>query len=333
MKPPAFWSNPPERPGFAARLLAPAGALYARATANSIAKAAPFDPGVPVVCVGNATLGGVGKTPFARLAMSLLQADGIDGWFLSRGYGGREAGPVRVDPGRHSAADVGDEPLMLAATAPCLVARDRADGARAAVEAGARAIIMDDGFQNPSLKKTLSLLLVDGTAAFGNGRVFPAGPLREPAETAAARADALVVVAAGPTSPVAAALEGFAPHPPRLKAWLEPDSPAPERVFAFCGIGRPEKFFETLRAAGYEVAGARGFADHRPYTDADLDALRADAAATGARLITTEKDAARLGGRLPEAAVLNVAMRVDDETALRGLLRRATGFDAPGDRR
>ncbi len=323
MKPPRFWSNPAHAPGLAARLLAPAGALYARAVARRIEKTSPVDPGVPVICIGNATLGGVGKTPFARLLMERLKARGIAGAFLSRGYGGSEKGPLRVDPHRHGAADVGDEPLMLSADAPAYIARDRAAGARAAVADGAQAILLDDGHQNPTLAKRLTFLLVDAETGFGNGCVFPAGPLREPADVSAARADALVLVKSSRDSAIRNDLAEFAPELPRLSAWLEPENAEPARVLAFCGIGRPEKFFETLRAAGFDVAETAAFGDHEPYVEADLERLRARAQELGARLITTEKDAARLGSAGADIDVLKARMKVDDAALLDTLLARA----------
>lgn len=323
MKPPRFWSNPADAPGLAARLLAPAGALYARAGARRIAKATPFDPGVPVICIGNATLGGVGKTPFARLVMERLKTRGVAGVFLSRGYGGSEKGPLRVDPLRHGAIEVGDEPLMLSGDAPAYIARDRAAGARAAVAGGAEAILLDDGHQNPTLHKRLTFLLVDAETGFGNGRVFPAGPLREPADISAARADALVLVKSSRDAAIRADLADLAPELSRLSAWLEPMDAEPARVLAFCGIGRPEKFFDTLRAAGFDIAETAAFGDHQPYAEADLERLHARAGELGARLITTEKDAARLGPAGADIDALKARMRVDDDALLDTLLARA----------
>jgi len=330
VKAPRFWSRPPEAPGPLAAALAPAGALYAAAVARRIARAEPAGVGRAVFCVGNASLGGVGKTPFALALMRILQGRHVDAAFLSRGYGGREAGPLLVDPERHEAVLVGDEPLLLAREAATCVSRDRVAGARLLASRGVQAIIMDDGFQNPDLAKDLSFLLVDGETGFGNGRVFPAGPLREPPDAAAARADALVIVSSGPDADVRADVEALDFEGPRLRAWLSPDAADPTaRVFAFAGIGRPEKFFATLERAGVEVAGRQAFPDHRPYEAADVARLKARAADLGAAPITTEKDAARLGSLWPDVPVLPVRLVVDDPARLASLVERGLGRRAP----
>ena len=287
-EPPGFWQ---ERNAPAARLLAPLGAAYGWATAQRIARAEPFRASVPVICVGNASLGGVGKTPFALMLLERLTAMGRCPHALTRGYGGTERGPYQVGPG-DPPARVGDEALLLSAAAPVWVSVDRAAGARAASGGGADVIVMDDGFQNPGLSKTLSFLLVDAEALFGNGRVFPAGPLREHPERAAARADAIVSVG-GPPPDALAALAGGKPllqSRLALEAHALPSGP----VHAFAGIGRPERFFGALNDAGLTVAARRAFADHHPYTDRDLAPLIGAASAAGVPLVTTAKDFVRV---------------------------------------
>ncbi len=318
MKAPGFWQRPP---GPMARLLAPAGTLVAAAARRRQRRARPAVAGVPVICVGNLVVGGAGKTPVAIALGRLLETLGQRPAFLCRGYRGRLAGPVAVDLARHDARAVGDEALLLAAHAPTWVARDRAAGARAAVAAGAGAIVMDDGFQNPGLAKDLSLLVVDGATGLGNGLVLPAGPLRERPRDGLARAHAIVLMGADATG----AATTLAGGRPLLRARLVPEPAAPwlhgARVLAFAGIARPEKLFDTLRRNGARLVAAVGFPDHHVYTEDEIMRLVERAAAAGAAPVTTAKDFARL----PEAArpmvrVLTVAVRWDDEAAVRQLL-------------
>jgi tetraacyldisaccharide 4'-kinase len=316
MRAPDFWGRPP---GLASSLLAPLGAAWSRASRLRRAAARPYRAAVPVICVGNLVAGGSGKTPVVLSLAGMLAERGVPVHVLTRGYGGRLAGPVRVDPGRHDAKAVGDEPLLIAARSPCWVARDRAAGSRAAVAAGAGAILLDDGFQNPHLAKDLSLVLVDAEYGFGNGRVIPAGPLRETAADGLARSDAIVLVGGGGT-PRAVCAAGR----PVLRAALEPTATAcvaGARVVAFAGIGRPEKFFATLRQAGVELVAVKSFPDHHRFRRGELAWLRAEAGRERARLMTTAKDWVRL----PLAArdgieVLNVEIRWADPGAVRRLL-------------
>lgn len=327
MRPPDFWSGAAAHP--LARLLAPAGALYGALTARRMDR--PGEPGpCPVLCIGNFTLGGAGKTPAALALARLLRDDlGRRPAFLSRGYGGRLAGPVAVDPASHGAAEVGDEPLLLARSAPTVVARDRPAGARLCAELGADAIVMDDGLQNPSLRKTLSLAAVDAGAGIGNGLPFPAGPLRAPLARQWRHVGGLVLIgegASGDTLAREAGTRGLPVH----RARLVPEAPALWRgasVVAFAGIGRPRKFFDTLAGLGARIVSAKAFPDHHPYRVGDLDGLRALAVREGARLVTTEKDAVRLppGER---AEVLRVALAFDDPERLR--LQLAAALRAPG---
>lgn len=326
MRAPDFW----RRPGVASALLAPAGWLFGFATRLRLQMTTPWRAPVRVLCVGNLVAGGAGKTPVALAVGARLKARGVAVQFLSRGYGGREPGPIPVEPARHSAREVGDEALLLARLAPTWVARDRAAGARAAEATGAQAIVMDDGLQNPHLAKTLALVVVDGGFGFGNARVMPAGPLREPLGRGLARADALVVLGRDERGAVAAALAA-APGPlPVLAARLVPEAAARalagRRAVAFAGIARPEKFFQSLEEAGVALVARRGFPDHHPYHADELARLRAEAERARALLVTTTKDAVRLG---PEAgrgiAVFPVAAVFEEEAALDSLLERGLG--------
>jgi len=316
MQAPGFW----RRGGMPAVLLAPAGALYALAGRLSRRLARPARAACPVICVGNLLAGGTGKTPAALALAERLGALGRRPVFLTRGYGGVARGPLLVDPARHGAREVGDEPLLLAAAAPTVVARDRAAGAVLAAAQG-DVIVMDDGFQNPRLAKDLSLLVFDGGVGLGNGRCIPAGPLREGLAAGLARADACLLIGEDAT--------GLAPRlagRPLLRAGLEPldRALAGRRVLAFAGIGRPEKFFATLRALGAELAACRGFPDHHVYRPAELAALRAEAAAAGARLVTTEKDLARLPpAERRDVTALAVRLVFADRDALDRLLQGA----------
>jgi tetraacyldisaccharide 4'-kinase len=302
MREPAFWWR---KAGAAAALLSPLAAAYGSVAAARL-KRHGRRVGVPVICIGNLTVGGAGKTPLALSTAAMLQAAGERPALLTRGYGGRLAGPVRVDPAIHRAGDVGDEPLLLARLAPTFVARDRVRGGEAAVESGASIVVMDDGFQNPSLHKDVSILAVDGRRGIGNGCVIPAGPLRAPVAPQLECADALVVVG---TENACVAHEARRRGRLVLRAVLEPDGAIAAglgRALAFAGIGDPEKFFLTLANAGVAVASARGFPDHHRYTAAEARALCAEADRAGLALVTTEKDMVRLQG---EAAVAMLAQR------------------------
>jgi len=295
MRAPGFWWT---KPGAAAALMSPfaaiCGAVASRRLAQSGARA-----GVPVICVGNPTVGGAGKTPTAIAIARILIAAGERPFFLSRGYGGMLAGPVRVDP-EHTAIQVGDEPLLLARVAPTVVAANRVAGAQLAKDNGATAIVMDDGFQNPSLAKDLSILVIDGMRGIGNARVLPAGPLRAPLDAQLDRAQAMLIVGdVTGASPLVIAAR--ARRLPLFHARLEPDPTAiatlaTTKVLAFAGIGDPEKFFKTVAAAGIDAPIRRGFPDHHRYSTAEARALMCDAAAGNLELLTTEKDLARMQG-------------------------------------
>lgn len=321
---PRWWYVRGRSPGGVARmLLTPLSWIWSAATARRIARAEPFDPGVPVICVGNLTVGGTGKTPVVRELLRRLPG----GHGLSRGYGGSETGPLQVDPSRHGARDVGDEPLMLAREAPVWIARDRAAGARAAAAAGARVIVMDDGHQNPSLAKALSLVVVDGETRdrawpFGDGRVFPAGPLREPLAAGLARADAVVLMLPADLPAPDPELVALFGAKPVLVARLAPAAPPPPGPqVGFAGIGMPWKVERALQAAGCQLVDFAPFPDHYAYDEAALRALAARAEAHGAGLVTTEKDWVRLPPSWRERVTAWPVKAVfEDEAALDRLL-------------
>lgn len=301
MKTPRRWYRRKPVGGSLTRaLLTPISRIWAWATARKIARTKPTDAGVAVICVGNLTMGGVGKTPIVRELLRLLTAQGVEAHGLSRGHGGKLAGPVRVNLDRHTAADVGDEPLMLAKDYPIWVSRDRPAGAIAAREAGARAVVMDDGYQNPSLKKTLSLVVVDaetrdGEWPFGDGSIFPAGPMREPLAVGLKRADAVILLLPVDLEKPAADLVALFGETPVLVARMEAAEPPPAGPqLAFAGIGKPWKVERSLQAAGCDLVTFEGFADHGVYDDDVLEQLEKRAKALGAGLVTTEKDWARL---------------------------------------
>lgn len=302
------------------RLLMPAAHIYARKTAERLQRAGWTAP-VPVIVCGNVTAGGAGKTTVAMDLAEQLKARGIAAHLLCSGYGGREKGPIRVDLAQHDSEAVGDEALLLARIAPTWVGRDRAANAKLAVAAGAQALVLDDGLQNPTLVKSLSLLVVDGGYGFGNGRVIPAGPLREPVAVGAARCHAAVLIGADEAR-VAATLP---PSLPVLHARLAPGDGAAavagRPVLAFAGIANPQKFFDTLSAAGAVIVGRETFADHYPFDDGDLASLAAEAERLRAVLACTPKDFVRLPAAW-QARVLVVGARLEwaEPPALAALL-------------
>lgn len=311
MRAPDFWT----RGGPASALLAPLGAIYGLSVAWKARHAQPFRAQARVICVGNLTAGGSGKTPIALAIGARLKAGGRNVFFLTRGYGGSEAGPLEVSA-HDDAERVGDEALLLTQLAPTIVAADRAQGAALADERGADVIVMDDGHQNFSLAKDLSLVVVDGETGFGNGRMIPAGPLRESVRQGLKRAHAVIVMGRGNPD-----LKGY--QGPVLNARLAPegDGLRGKRIFAFAGIGRPEKFVATLKAAGALVMGSQFFDDHHPFQPSEIAGLRLRA--DGAQLVTTEKDFVRLREEERRGiAAVKVRAQFDDPPALDALLSR-----------
>ncbi|MBB5052944.1 tetraacyldisaccharide 4'-kinase [Afipia massiliensis] len=326
MREPAFWYRPPS---LLSRLLAPLGAIYGAVTTRRMARDGAF-AGLPVLCVGNYHVGGAGKTPATIALVKLLREMGEKPFVVSRGYGGSQQGPVRVDQAEHTAADVGDEPLMMASSVSVIVSRDRVAGAALARAQGASVVLLDDGFQNPALVKDVSLIVIDASRGVGNGGMFPAGPLRAPLEPQIARTDALIVIGAGnAASEIEAAVAKRAA--PVLRARLVPDQASvdrlrDQRLLAFAGIGDPPRFFATLRACGVDVAEERTFADHHPFTPEEIERLVSDAAAKSLTLVTTEKDMARirsdarLKGHADRFATFAVTLDFDDAAMLRNFV-------------
>ena len=327
---PRWWYRREDAPAPLTRaLLKPASWVWAVATARRIARTRPLDPGVPVISVGNLTVGGSGKTPIVREVLARLRAQGVDAHGLSRGYGGRLAGPTLVDLEVHTAEDVGDEPIMLARDAPMWVARDRAGGARTAAASGAELLVLDDAHQNPSLVKTLSLVVVDGDVRedewpFGDGSVFPSGPMREPLAVGLARADAVVLLLPQGVEPDPELLILFGAKPV-LFARLQPDAPPVSGLqLAFAGIAKPWRFERSLRDAGVQLVDFAPFPDHAAFAERDLAFLAERAQVAGAGLLTTEKDWARLPAAWRErVAPWPVRARFEDEAALDALLASA----------
>lgn len=330
MRAPDFWNHKHGRKAapFIRTVLTPIGWIYGKVTARRIATTEAYDPGIPVICVGNASVGGVGKTPITSYLLESLTRMGIKAVGLTRGYGGREKGPVLVKSS-HMSKDVGDEPLLLARKGPVWVSAGRDDGARAAVGAltgfrktGAEVIIMDDGHQNPLVKKTLSLLVVDAEIGFGNECVFPAGPLREPVTSALARSDAVILMMPTPDFQVSETLFEQLKPLPVIPAHLAPYAQLPKgKLYAFAGIGRPNKFFDALIRAGADLVEAQPFANHYAYKDTDIKNLIDLAREDQATLITTEKDYVRIPkGFQKHVAVWPVSVQFEDELTLRRIL-------------
>ena len=317
MREPGFWHGPSS---LNADLLKPLAALYGAVAAKRL-RHKGLNAGIPVLCVGNYNVGGAGKTPTVLALAKLLRELGETPVVLSRGYGGELRGPVRVDPVRHAASDVGDEPLMVAGALPVVVSRKRAEGVPLARAHGATVILMDDGFQSPAVVKDASLIVIDSERGLGNGQVFPAGPLRAPLRPQLARTDALIIVGNG-SAAASVAAEIAAQGKPVLSAHLKPHEAQVaqlrgKRVLAFAGIGDPTRFFNTLRASGIDVARQRAFADHHAYAQAEIESLIAEAKREALTLVTTEKDLARLRDWSQQIVPFPVTVEFHDPALLR----------------
>lgn len=309
MKTPDFWRHR----GWQSLLLAPFGWIYGALTLRRMAKPGWRAP-VPVISVGNFTAGGAGKTPTAIAIAKALIARGERPFFLTRGHGGRESGPLRVDPARHGAGDVGDEPLLLARHAPVIVARNRAAAARLAIAEGASCLVLDDALQNPALARDFSLAVIDGGFGFGNGRCVPAGPLRAPVAASLMHVHAALLIGPDVTGAGRAIAGNTAVFTAEMRPSMAPEALSGQEVVAFSGIGRPEKFRDTLTALGARVVAFHAFADHHAFTDAEAQSLLASA--DGWALVTTEKDHVRLKGTPALDALAARAMVVPIEIAL-----------------
>jgi tetraacyldisaccharide 4'-kinase len=323
MRAPAFWTIRHGRDGapMLRLLLTPLGLLYGASVQRRFRLTRPAVLPLPVISIGNLTAGGTGKTPITLMLEKLLRSKfEMPVAILSRGYGGIVEGPELVDTRAHTAAQVGDEPFFMASQgAIVVVAHDRAAGARYITDRKWSGILMDDAHQNPSLHKDLSIVIVDGETGFGNGRLIPAGPLREHVPLGLARAD--IVITMGPVSedtqedlagykgPIFAA--SLVPEPTRITG----------KVVGFCGIGRPEKFDATLRELGLDVVDMFPFPDHHPYTAGEVERLIKIADDTGATLVTTQKDYVRIPYQLADKVrVIAVTAVVDDQAKLLELL-------------
>ncbi|MBI3701890.1 MAG: tetraacyldisaccharide 4'-kinase [Afipia sp.] len=327
MREPGFWYRPPS---LTSHLLSPLGTIYGALTSQRMSHVGR-SVGIPVICIGNYHLGGAGKTPLALKLADLLEFSGEVPFVVSRGYGGQLKGPLRVDSNVHTAAEVGDEPLMMAAHVPVIVSRDRVAGTELAKSQGARIVLLDDGFQNPSLQKDLSLIVVDAKRGVGNGCVFPAGPLRAPLSPQIAKSDALIVIGGGSGADgLTAAVKRAGKLVVRAALTSDPSSIAAlrdKRVLAFAGIGDPMRFFETLRANGIDVAEEISFADHHEFAFSEMEALATRATAKSLTLVTTEKDMARIrsDSRLVSFArdisTLAVELEFENEEELRSFIQ------------
>jgi len=315
MRAPRFWSNPAGSPGWQARALAPLSWVYARGTAKRVAEPPAYRAKVPVICVGNLHAGGTGKTPTVIALVQCLIALGRSPAILSRGHGGSLETATRVGP-KHTADEVGDEPRLMADFAPCYIGADRGETAKMAEADGANVLVMDDGFQNPSLAKDLSIVVVNAYRGFGNGRVLPAGPLREPIDKGLNRANALLSIGEAKAQAQFASHTSLPPHLKHLKAKLEVLQTGMQwqglPCLAFAGIGYPEQFFETLRSLGADLKRTVPLGDHQPLTPALMARIQEEAKLSGAQLVTTEKDAIRLPQAL-RAKVLVVPVRLSFE--------------------
>lgn len=314
MKTPQFWSTR----GTLAKLLLPISILYDIVSTMKRAQVKPNGFPVPVICVGNLIAGGSGKTPVALYIGRMLKSKNVNAFYVSRGYGGKFKGPVLVNPKKHSAREAGDEPLLLSEVLPTVVSKDRVAGVRYALSKGAKAIVLDDGLQNPSVVKSLALLVIDGQNVFGNGYLIPAGPLRERPENGYKRAHAIIVLNRSTRVP---------PLPsdrPALNARTFPQNAEAfkgRKVIAFCGIAYPDKFFATLSSAGAQLVEKIPFADHYPYSMMDMQKLLFKGHIADAVLVTTAKDAVRIPAKYRDCvAVLDIGIEFENPAMMENII-------------
>ena len=321
---PAFWSNR----SLLSNLLAPVGKIVGMLASLRVAFARPKRISIPVICVGNLVVGGAGKTPIVLSLAGLLKERGVKVHCLSRGYGGRIKGPHQVNKEADSAEDVGDEPLLLAGVAPTWVSVDRAAGGHLAELDGAQVLLMDDGFQNFSMAKDFSILVIDSEYGLGNQRVMPAGPLRETVSRGCRRAD-LVVLLGGDNQDIRSTLPfGMPILTCRLAVEKEYGDLQGKSVLAFAGIGRPEKFFSTLKTLDFNVIRSISFPDHHAYTDAEIYDLQMEAKSIGAVLVTTEKDKVRIPYSAQSSVeAIPVEVVWDDEQAVDSIVAKLTKIE------
>jgi len=328
LKAPKYWEH--GRGGLMSALLSPIGWLFGVGTQLNQSAATPIQAPAPVLCIGNAVAGGAGKTPIAMDIGKRLLSAGVNAHYLSRGYGGSEQGPHLVDPASDNVARVGDEPLLLAQIAPTWISKDRVKGAIAMVEAGAKTILMDDGFQNPSLLKDINLCVIDGTYGIGNGRVMPAGPLREEFEHSLQKSNAIVIMGtdrAGMAERIKAITPDIVLLKAQVTAKLTNFNILNQPIHAFAGIGHPDKFFNMLGELGCDIIKATPFADHHIYKDTEISQLVEVAEADKALLLTTEKDYVRLDTKWKNAVKpLGISVTWDDEALLTALLEPVINF-------
>lgn len=333
LTPPSWWQNETGR--ILPKYLSPLGKVYGAVVKARFRYTKQYESKLPVLCVGNFTQGGTGKTPISLKIASMMQAEGWDPTFLSRGYKGKLAGPILVDSEIHTAAEVGDEPLLLSRGAPTIVAKSRVEGIWLIEQRHNNFVIMDDGFQNPSVRKNISIIAIDSATGLGNHRIFPAGPLRAPLEFQLAHADAIVITGGHATNLEDELKERYNFKNPIISGRLRPSSDTSwvkeKPILAYAGIARPEKLFDSLVKAGGKVIRRIPFPDHHQFTTKDADHLTKLALADDLQLITTEKDLARIGDdkghqlralkRLSRAFPVEFAFDDKGEEILRDLIR------------
>ncbi|MEM7068601.1 MAG: tetraacyldisaccharide 4'-kinase [Pseudomonadota bacterium] len=325
--PPFWWKNP----GWQAWLLSPFSFIYGRAAGKRMEFSASVAVDAPVICVGNFIVGGAGKTPTVELLSKHVRARGLRPGVLTRGHGGAITSPTIVRRNRHNAHDVGDEALLHAKHAITVVSADRPSGAELLMKQGCELILMDDGFQNPSLEKDFNLVVVDAKRGLGNGFAMPAGPMRVPFRHQLFHADTILVIGEGARGD-AVVRKCAKAGKPIIRAMVKPRGTLPEKpYFAYAGIADTTKFTDTLQLIGADLRGTEAFGDHHFFTQDECDELIQQAKALDAKLITTAKDAERLRGVSPahdrlleESEILDITLQVEDPNLIEHIIDVAT---------